>query len=467
MMKKKMRLDRYLVHVGVGTRSQVQKVIKQKRVSVDGKIVNKPEVGIVAEEAVVEVNGERIIYKEFYYFILNKPAGVITATEDAKHETVLDLLDVVDQNKQVAPVGRLDKDTEGLLVLTNNGKMAHSLLSPKKHVDKKYYAKIEGRVTQEDCEAFANGIVLGDGLECMPAVLEIIKSDEESEIYVTIKEGKFHQVKRMFQAVGKKVTYLKRVQMGSFVLPEDLPLGAYRELTEAELVCLQTQPQNNQIEAVIFDLDGTLIDSMWVWTHIDEAYLGPLGIPVPDDMHQELEGMSFTETAHYFKNRFGLEHTVDEIKDSWNTIAQKMYDEDVLLKEHLLPFLDYLKSNNIKMGIATSNSIPLVKGILKRFDLDQYFDVIRTSCEVEKGKPHPDVYLSVADELKIDPKHCLVFEDIPNGVLAGKRAGMQVWAIEDRQDQTTQSKLKEMSDRYICDYQEALEQIKLILEPSC
>lgn len=460
-MKKKMRLDRYLVHVGIGTRSQVQKLVKQKRVCVDGRIINKPEFSLVAEEAEVKVDGSLIVYKEFYYFILNKPAGVITATEDARQETVIDLLDEVDRNKQVAPVGRLDKDTEGLLILTNNGKMAHSLLSPKKHVDKKYFARIEGCVTEDDCTAFAKGIILGDGLECMPAHLEILKSAEESEIYVTIKEGKFHQVKRMFQAIGKRVVYLQRVQMGGFKLPADLPLGTYRELTPLELTSLQTQPEHITPEAVIFDMDGTLIDSMWVWQHIDEAFLTPLGHEVPTDMDQALEGMSFTETAQYFKERFQLSHTLDEIKSEWNRLARKMYEEDVLLKEHLLPFLEYLKSHQIKLGIASSNSTELIQSILGRFELLPYFDVIRTSCEVAKGKPHPDVYLSVAEEMKVAPSKCLVIEDIPNGVLAGKNAGMTVWAIQDRQDSATQQRLKSLSDLYITSYEDALIHFKM------
>lgn len=235
----KMRLDRYLVHVGYGTRSTVQKLIKSKKVQVDDVVIQKPETSIDPDKAVVKIGGRIMDYQEFYYFILHKPAGYITATEDKKLPTVVDLLEQEDRNKDVAPVGRLDKDTEGLLVLTNDGKTTHELLSPKKHVDKVYYARVAGKVVPEDCEAFAAGMTLQDGTIFAPGKLEIITSGEESEIYVTIKEGKFHQVKRMVQAIGKEVVYLKRIKMGNFSLPEDLALGEYRQLTKEELKALK------------------------------------------------------------------------------------------------------------------------------------------------------------------------------------------------------------------------------------
>ncbi|MHC1747574.1 MAG: pseudouridine synthase [Cellulosilyticaceae bacterium] len=239
MLKKKMRLDKYLGHIGYGSRSNIQKMIKQRRVIVDNTVATKVDLQIVPEEAVVLVDQEQACYKEHYHFILHKPMGVITATEDPRHETVLDLFDEYDRNKGVAPVGRLDKDTEGLLILTTDGKLAHSLLSPKKHVSKIYYAKVEGHVVPEDKIKFEEGIVFGDGTECMPAKLEILKSDDVSEVLITLEEGKFHQVKRMMQNVGKNVIYLKRIQMGDLTLPEDLGVGEYRELTTEELELLQ------------------------------------------------------------------------------------------------------------------------------------------------------------------------------------------------------------------------------------
>ena len=236
MVEKKMRLDKYLVHTGYGSRSQVQQLIKKKKVKVNGEV----KCGINPLVDVVNIGEEVVDYKAFYYYILNKPAGYITATEDPRQETVMDLLDPITKGRTLAPVGRLDKDTEGLLILTNDGKFTHSLLSPKKHVDKCYYAEVMGKVVEADCEAFKEGVDIGEAKPCMPAGLEIIEASEEnSKVYITIKEGKFHQVKRMMKAVGKEVTYLKRVSMGNLKLPEDLALGEYRQLTEEELECLK------------------------------------------------------------------------------------------------------------------------------------------------------------------------------------------------------------------------------------
>lgn len=240
MLKKKMRLDKYLGHTGQGSRSVVQKLIKQKRVKVDEVVINKPDYQIIPEEAVVTLDGKAMIYKPFYHFILNKPSGYITATKDNKEKTIMDLLCEEDKNKMVVPVGRLDKDTEGLLVLTSDGKMAHELLSPKKHVPKKYYAELEGEITLEDQEKIKKGLVLKDGTLCLPAILEIIESNKaSSKVYLTLEEGKFHQVKRMMANVGAPVVSLKRVQMGLLEMPQDLMLGEYRELTEEELRLLR------------------------------------------------------------------------------------------------------------------------------------------------------------------------------------------------------------------------------------
>ncbi len=237
-MAKNIRLDKYLVHVGYGSRSIVQKLIKSKKVKVNGEIVVKPEKSIDPVSSEVYVGNEMMEYQEQYHFILNKPGGYITATEDTRDETVLDLLSEQDQNKDVFPVGRLDKDTEGLLVLTTDGQMAHKLLSPKKHVDKKYYAKVNGVMENKDIEIFAQGITLEEGTKYQPGKLEILSAGEVSEIYVTICEGKFHQVKKMVSHVGKEVIYLQRVQMGALKLPEDLELGEYRKLTPNELELL-------------------------------------------------------------------------------------------------------------------------------------------------------------------------------------------------------------------------------------
>ena len=240
-----MRLDKLLAHTGFGTRKEVKKIIKDGYIEVNGEITK--DVGLKVDPDVddIRVGGERIYYEEFVYFMLNKPAGVISATEDYIHETVIDLLEPADSVQDPHPVGRLDIDTEGLLILTNDGQLTHQLTSPKKQVDKEYYALIEGIVTNEDVATFNEGIVLIEDDEeytTMPATLEVVAVDEEeneSEIYVTIQEGKFHQVKRMFHAVGKEVLYLKRVRMNGLKLDENLPLGEYRRLTEEEMDLLQ------------------------------------------------------------------------------------------------------------------------------------------------------------------------------------------------------------------------------------
>ena len=232
-----MRLDKYLADMGVGTRAEVKKLIRQGQITVDGAVVKLPEMKIDIEHSQVACKGKPIAYETFEYYMLNKPAGVISATTDSKDKTVLDLIDTK-KRKDLFPVGRLDKDTEGLLLITNDGEMAHRLLAPKKHVDKVYYAKIEGVVTEEDQRAFAGGVSLGGDEMAKPAELEILVSDEISEIRLTIQEGKFHQVKRMFESVDKKVIYLKRLSMGSLVLDESLELGEYRKLTEEEIKAL-------------------------------------------------------------------------------------------------------------------------------------------------------------------------------------------------------------------------------------
>ncbi|MCE4044963.1 rRNA pseudouridine synthase [Lysinibacillus fusiformis] len=237
-----MRLDKLLANMGCGSRKEVKQLLKQKAVTVDGASVKDAAMHVDPEQQNVSVYGERVVYTEFVYFMMNKPPGVISATEDLRDETVIDLLEPFDQHFQPFPVGRLDKDTEGLLVLTNDGILAHNLLSPKKHVPKVYYAHIEGVVTEEDVEKFAEGVELDDGYMTKPGKLVILKSASQSEIELTIQEGKFHQVKRMFESVGKRVTYLKRISMGNLKLDDHLALGEYRELTAEELNCLQNNP---------------------------------------------------------------------------------------------------------------------------------------------------------------------------------------------------------------------------------
>ncbi len=228
------RLDKYLADMGIGTRAEVKKYVRQGQVAVDGKVIKSAEEKIDFEKQEVRYQGELVSYIKYEYYMLNKPAGVVSATTDAKEKTVIDLIDSK-ARKDLFPVGRLDKDTEGLLLITNDGDMAHRLLSPKKHVDKVYYAKVQGRVTREDVNRFSEGMAIGQGEVAKPSTLEILVSDDVSEIQLTIQEGKFHQVKRMFRAVDKEVIYLKRLSMGNLKLDETLPVGAYRALTKEEV----------------------------------------------------------------------------------------------------------------------------------------------------------------------------------------------------------------------------------------
>lgn len=236
----KQRLDKVIASTGKFSRREVKGLVRQGRVLVDGIPARSGEDKIDAESVEIVVNGEVLTYRRFTWIMMNKPAGYLSATEDGRGATVLDLLPQDLQKQGLFPVGRLDKDTEGLLLLTNEGGLAHDLLSPKHHVDKVYYARTAGCVTEEDCRAFEAGMTLEDGLVCQPARLEILTAGEQSEVHVTLREGKFHQVKRMLADRGKPVLYLERVKMGNLPLDPSLERGKYRFLTESEVEDLRT-----------------------------------------------------------------------------------------------------------------------------------------------------------------------------------------------------------------------------------
>ena len=241
-----MRLDKYLAEMGVGTRQEVKRQIRQGKVTVNGTVVKAADTKIDETCDEVTIGGRNISYVSYEYYMLNKPGGVVSATEDRRDTTVIDLIKDK-KRKDLFPVGRLDKDTEGLLLITDDGALAHELLSPKKHVDKTYYAVTDGCMTKEDVQRFADGLEIGEKNPTMPAKLKILSTRKveeteleqypsgwSSEIQLTIKEGKFHQVKRMTEAVGKKVVYLKRISMGVLTLPDDLKKGECRQLTAEE-----------------------------------------------------------------------------------------------------------------------------------------------------------------------------------------------------------------------------------------
>lgn len=232
-----MRLDKFLADCGIGTRRDIKKLIKSGAVCVNKKCITSPDIHIDLQNDTIFLNGKEIVYEKYIYLMMNKPQGYISATEDKYKKTVLLLLDEKYKYFDLFPAGRLDIDTEGFLLLTNDGNFAHNILSPKKHINKTYFAKIDGAVTSDHIKLFQEGITLLDGYKTLPAHLEILECDgEKSEISLTICEGKFHQVKRMFEAIGTKVTYLKRTAMGNLELDESLKYGEVKKLTKEEIL---------------------------------------------------------------------------------------------------------------------------------------------------------------------------------------------------------------------------------------
>lgn len=208
----------------------------------------------------------------------------------------------------------------------------------------------------------------------------------------------------------------------------------------------------DNMKGVLFDLDGTLVDSMWMWKSIDIEYLGQFHISLPEDLQEAIEGKSFSETALYFKERFSIPQSLEEIKEEWNRMAWEKYEREVSIKPGALEFLKDLKARGIKMAIATSNSRAIAEMVTEVHGIRDLFGTIVTGCEVAFGKPYPDVFLKAAGELKVEPEHCLVFEDIPNGILAGKKAGMKVCAVEDDYSRNLSEKKRKMADYYIKTY---------------
>lgn len=235
------RLDKFLSEMSGWTRSEVKKIVRTGSVTVDGNEVKKPETKIDEKLSIVRVDGRQIKYNKYEYYMLNKPKGFVSATTDREHKTVVDIISS-SKKKDLFPVGRLDIDTEGLLLITNDGELAHRLLSPKNHVEKTYYVEVSGILDDVDVDAVEEGLDIGEEKKTIPAKMEILKTDIQNNIsscYLTIHEGKFHQVKRMMKKLGKTVTYLKRVSMGSLILDSKLKNGNYRKLTEQEIIELK------------------------------------------------------------------------------------------------------------------------------------------------------------------------------------------------------------------------------------
>lgn len=233
-----LRLDKFLADMGLGTRTEVKEGLRKGRVTINGVFCKNPAQKADTDKDLITWDGIPVSYIKMEYYMLNKPMGVVSATEDKHHQTVVDLLKDK-KRKDLFPVGRLDIDTEGLLLITNDGILAHNLLSPKKHINKCYFAKVEGNLPADCGEQFLEGVILEDGTKTMPAKLKIIREGPVNEVELTIQEGKFHQVKRMFEAVGTSVIYLKRLSMGALILDESLSPGDYRPLNEKELELLK------------------------------------------------------------------------------------------------------------------------------------------------------------------------------------------------------------------------------------
>ena len=437
-----MRLDKFLVEMGKGSRSQIKEMAKKGRIQVNGTVIKATDGKIDPEKDVVLLDGQPVSYAHTEYFMLNKPAGTVSATEDGKYPTVISLIGSA-LRKDLFPVGRLDLDTEGLLLITNDGAMAHELLSPKKHVDKIYLAYIDGTLPKDAKKQMKEGLVIEEGVKTLPAELVILPPQEGMKegltaVSLRIHEGKFHQVKRMFEVLGCKVVYLKRVTMGPLVLDPSLKPGEYRGLKEEELKALERKVNEKDrthildgVSAVLFDLDGTLVDSMWMWEAIDIEYLGRYGLACPPDLQKSIEGMSFSETAVYFKERFNLPDSIDEIKQAWVEMSLEKYQKEVPVKPGVREFLEEITIRGIKAGIATSNGREMVDAVLKSLGLEKYFQVVATACEVTAGKPAPDIFLLACEKVQIPPERCLVLEDSVPGAKAAKAAGIPYIIVPD------------------------------------
>lgn len=458
------RLDKLLADSGFGTRSGVKNIIKSRKVLVNNNIVMSPDYKVDTEKDIINIGDHVINYNKFRYYMFNKPAGCISATEDNNQTTIFYYFKDVN-TKGLFPIGRLDKDTEGLLIVTNDGELSHKLLSPVKHVNKTYFVRTDIPLSNSDLHEIEKGVDIGEKNLTLPCVI-FQNLPFHNEFFITISEGKFHQIKRMFKVKNANVTYLRRLSMGPLCIDNSLNAGEFRELSEHEISLLKNPYGYEKItilkniisykKAVLFDLDGTVIDSMWMWKSIDKEFLEARNIDMPENLQKSIEGKSFHETAVYFKNRFSLKEEVEEIKAIWNKMALEYYEKKIDLKPGVLDFLHYLKANNYKTAIATSNSQVLTNAVLKALNIFDLFNSIITSCQINKGKPAPDIYLKACEELQVIPDECVVFEDIPQGILAGKNAGIMAVAVEDRYSQNYKDKKTELADFYIQSFTDLL-----------
>lgn len=477
-----MRADRFLTALGYGSRSEAKKIIRDGRLLKNGLPVKRPEERIAPETDRVELDGAAVRFEPMEYWVLNKPAGILCATEDRYRETVISYMGL--KRRGMVPCGRLDLDTEGLLLVTDDGQLVHRLLAPGRHVDKRYEVSYSGELPPDAAERFDQGIILEDGTRCMPAELE----EPGNPAILRIQEGKFHQVKRMFRALGTTVTHLKRLSMGPLYLDSlNLRDGEFRRLTESEVQmlreftegkreetgsrkmntpgagngtesCEPELPDINRFRAFLFDFDGTLVDSMWMWGAIDEAYLRRFGITdfSAENLSSKIVGMSLPECAEYFRKEFHIPAEPAEMIRDWEEMTVEKYRREVPLKPGARHFLDVIKGRGEKTAITSSNSPRMIRAAADSLGISEKIDLIITADEVASGKPDPAIYIEAAKRLGVAPEDCLVFEDIPEGILAGKRAGMTVVAVKDDFSAGQEAEKKALAGYMIGSYEELL-----------
>ena len=342
-----MRADKLLASAGIGTRSEVKKIIRAGRLKCDEIPVKSPEEKLDPETMNLTLDGAPFGFSDKEYWVLNKPAGVLSATEDKRHETVISYMGL--QRKGLAPCGRLDIDTEGLLLITDDGALVHKLLAPSKKVPKQYEVHYSGVLPPDAAARIAKGLELSDGTRFLPGQLD----SAGNPALLTIFEGKFHEVKRMFAALGCPVEKLRRLSMGPLSLSAlKLAPGEFRKLSTEEERCLLAYAEQDResalfsftdYDAVIFDLDGTLADSMGHWAEIDRIYLKRYGIDAPENLSLILGGRGIGEVADYFKEVFGIPDSKEKMLRDWEELSIERYANDTALKPGVLPFLKELR----------------------------------------------------------------------------------------------------------------------------